>query len=87
MTCEVTYGKPRPIPELPGKLVVHREFDMEGLIDSLHLSPFELQVAAGYIRGKSYQAMASEFGKSTKSVDNALQRVKRKIEEKVGVLK
>ena len=30
------------------------------------------------MEGKSYQQMAKEMGKSTKSIDNALQRVKKK---------
>ena len=33
------------------------------------------------IAGKNYQEIAEELGKSPKTIDNALQRVKRKIEK------
>lgn len=50
------------------------------------LSPFELQAFGGYLEGKSYKEVSAETGRSIKSVDNALQRVKRKLESKLGVL-
>ena len=43
------------------------------------LSKFELEVWQLYIAGKNYTAIAAETGKSPKSIDNALQRIKRKI--------
>lgn len=43
------------------------------------LSKFELEVWQLYISGKNYTAIAAETGKSPKSIDNALQRIKRKI--------
>jgi len=33
-----------------------------------------------YLDGKSYQEIANELGRHVKSIDNALQRVKRKLE-------
>ena len=43
------------------------------------LSKFELEVWQLYISGKNYTAIAAETGKSPKSIDNAIQRIKRKI--------
>ncbi len=43
------------------------------------LSKFEWQVLAGYQVGKSYREIASELRVKTKSVDNALARIKRKV--------
>ena len=44
------------------------------------LSDLEWDVLLGYLDGKSYQVMAEEKSRSVKSIDNALQRVKRKVE-------
>ena len=43
------------------------------------LSALELDVLTCYINGKSYQEMSSELHCQTKAIDNALQRVKRKV--------
>ena len=43
------------------------------------LSKFEFEVWQLYISGKNYTAIAAETSKSPKSIDNALQRIKRKI--------
>ena len=45
------------------------------------LSEFEQQVLSLYLQGKSYADIALEIGKSPKSVDNALQRIKKKFEK------
>lgn len=45
------------------------------------LSEFEQQVLTLYLQGKSYADIALEIGKSPKSVDNALQRIKKKFEK------
>lgn len=44
------------------------------------LSDLEFDVLQEYLDGKSYQKIADSLGKHVKSVDNALQRVKRKLE-------
>lgn len=44
------------------------------------LSDFEAQVLKLYIDGRSYQEIASDLNRHVKSIDNALQRIKRKIE-------
>jgi len=48
------------------------------------LSPLEMQVLRKYIEGKSYFEVADELGRSVKSVDNALQRVKNKLEKLIA---
>lgn len=44
------------------------------------LSNFELVVLSSYLEGKSYVEIAEDLGKQVKSIDNALQRVKKKVE-------
>ncbi|WP_373867049.1 RNA polymerase sporulation sigma factor SigH [Thermobrachium celere] len=45
------------------------------------LSDLELEVLRSYLNGKSYQEIACDLDRHAKSIDNALQRVKRKIEK------
>ena len=49
----------------------------------LELTDHEKKVAGLYIEGKSYRDIARILGKSRKSVDSALQRVKKKLENYV----
>jgi RNA polymerase sporulation-specific sigma factor len=50
----------------------------EGFIGAL--SGFETDVLRLYVAGSSYNEIADELGRHSKAVDNALQRVKRKVE-------
>ena len=45
------------------------------------LSSLELEVLNSYLEGKSYQEIACDLERHSKSIDNALQRVKRKLEK------
>ena len=36
-----------------------------------------------YVEGKSYQEISDQLGRHTKSIDNALQRIKRKLDGKL----
>lgn len=45
------------------------------------LSSFEKKVLSFYLQGKTYSEIAKATGKSEKSIDNALQRVKKKTEK------
>jgi RNA polymerase sporulation-specific sigma factor len=45
------------------------------------LSSLEWKVLMAYLEGKSYQEIAHELKRHVKSIDNALQRVKRKLEK------
>ncbi len=47
------------------------------------LSGFETEVLELYMDGKSYQQIADLMGRHVKSVDNALQRIKRKLEQHI----
>ena len=44
------------------------------------LSTLEKRVLSYYLEGKSYQEIAEELKRHSKSIDNALQRIKRKLE-------
>ncbi len=64
----------------PEELLLRRE-DTKQLAERLQrlLSDFEWQVLSGYQLGKSYREIAVELRCKTKSVDNALARIKRKV--------
>ncbi|WP_285853751.1 RNA polymerase sporulation sigma factor SigH [Oceanobacillus luteolus] len=66
----------------PEKLLVNQEklVDMEFKLSEL-LSGFEKQVLHLYLDGCSYQEISAKLDRHVKSVDNALQRVKRKLEQ------
>ncbi|MCT4663388.1 MAG: RNA polymerase sporulation sigma factor SigH [Tissierellales bacterium] len=66
----------------PEDLVINREnvFDIECKIGEV-LSKLECQVLAYYLEGKTYHEIAELLGRHVKSIDNALQRVKRKVEK------
>lgn len=65
----------------PEDLLIIREKqeDMETKIGNV-LSELEQQVLQLYIDGRSYQEMSGLLGRRNKSIDNALQRIKRKLE-------
>ena len=44
------------------------------------LSGLEVEVLSLYVEGRSYQEIGEELGRHVKSIDNALQRIKRKLE-------
>ena len=55
-------------------------------LDDMHrsmsrlLSTLEVEVLGLYVEGKSYQEIGEHLGRHVKSIDNALQRIKRKLE-------
>lgn len=65
----------------PEELMIHQEEfrDIESRMGEL-LSGLECQVLRYYLDGKSYQEIAEDLDRHVKSIDNALQRVKRKVE-------
>ncbi len=65
----------------PVELVISGE-EMQSMQTSFGeiLSDLEAQVLKLYIDGKSYQEIANDLDRHVKSIDNALQRVKRKVE-------
>jgi len=65
----------------PEDLIIGRE-DLVSIRDRMDqmLSGLEQDVLNAYLDGKSYQEIADKLGRHVKSIDNALQRVKRKLE-------
>lgn len=65
----------------PQELLVNREkfLDMELKLSEL-LSELEKRVLHLYLDGRTYQEISVEIKRHVKSIDNALQRVKRKLE-------
>lgn len=45
-----------------------------------NLSSLEIEVLGLYVDGKSYQEISAQLGRHVKSIDNALQRIKRKLD-------
>ncbi len=66
----------------PEEMLINREDigAIEGKIGEM-LSGLEKQVLLSYLDGKSYQEISVEMGRHVKSIDNALQRVKRKLQK------
>ena len=68
------------VPSDPEAMLIDREnlSLIEGRIGAM-LSDLEKQVLSLYMEGKSYVEIGEEMGRHVKSVDNALQRIKRKL--------
>ena len=66
----------------PEELIISKEelYSIESKIGEI-LSDLELEVLMSYLQGKSYQEIAVDLDRHVKSIDNALQRVKRKLEK------
>lgn len=65
----------------PENILIEREdaSGLEGKINSA-LSPFEMQVFMCHFNGHSYKETAQILDKDVKAVDNAMQRIKKKLE-------
>lgn len=70
----------------PEELMINREEynDIEFKMGEI-LSELEWKVLTLYLEGKSYQEIAVDLERHVKSIDNALQRVKRKLERYLEV--
>ena len=70
----------------PAELVVSAE-QIAHIKESMGelLSDLETEVLQLYMDGKSYQQIADMLGRHVKSIDNALQRIKRKLEQHLTV--
>jgi len=66
----------------PEEIIINQEnmLHINGKIKEV-LSDLELEVLYAYLDGKSYQEIADSLGRHVKSIDNALQRIKRKLEK------
>ncbi len=67
-------------PSNPEEMLINREdlSVIEGRIGQM-LSDLEKEVLVRYMEGKSYVEISEEMGRHVKSIDNALQRIKRKL--------
>lgn len=70
----------------PEELIINQE-EFVGLEDKMSeiLSDLERKVLMLYLDGRSYQEIAVDLRRHVKSIDNALQRVKRKLERYLEV--
>ncbi|MBO5088769.1 MAG: RNA polymerase sporulation sigma factor SigH [Lachnospiraceae bacterium] len=66
----------------PEQIVLDREntTSIEEILDE-HLSKMEKQVLTLYLEGKSYANIATQLGKTSKSIDNAIQRIRDKVKK------
>jgi RNA polymerase sporulation-specific sigma factor len=78
--CTLGDALPGPGVDDPSVCVISTE-ELQSLVFTLGsgLSHLEAEALRLYLDGLSYEAMAEELGCDTKTIDNALQRVKRKI--------
>ncbi len=78
--CTLGDALPGPNVHDPSVCVISTE-ELQSLVGTLgsSLSPLESDALRLYLDGRSYEDMAVELECDTKTIDNALQRVKRKI--------
>jgi RNA polymerase sporulation-specific sigma factor len=78
--CTLGDALPGPSVDEPSVCVISTE-ELQSLVFTLGtgLSKLEADALRLYLEGSSYEEMAAELGCDTKTIDNALQRVKRKV--------
>jgi RNA polymerase sporulation-specific sigma factor len=78
--CTLGDALPGPSVDEPSVCVISTE-ELQSLVFTLGtgLSKLESDALRLYLEGSSYEEMAAELGCDTKTIDNALQRVKRKV--------
>jgi RNA polymerase sporulation-specific sigma factor len=78
--CTLGDALPGPRVDDPAVCVISTE-ELQSLVFCLGtgLSPLESDALRLYLEGNSYEEMAEGLGCDTKTIDNALQRVKRKV--------
>ncbi len=79
LSFEDAGGEACPAGESPEKSIIDRE-RFHFILDRLkeRLSSLERRILTLYLQGLSYREIAERIGRSEKSVDNAISRVKRK---------
>lgn len=75
-----------PVTDDPERIIINQE-DYSRLEHKMGevLSELELQVLSRYLAGQSYYEISGELNRHVKSIDNALQRVKRKLERHLEI--
>jgi RNA polymerase sporulation-specific sigma factor len=78
--CSLGDALPGPSVDDPSVCVISTE-ELQSLVFTLGsgLSKLEADALKRYLEGESYETMAERLGCDTKTIDNALQRVKRKV--------
>src|SRR6266581_2146204 len=78
--CTLGDALPGPNVDEPSVCVISTE-ELQSLVFTLGtgLSKLEADARRLYLEGSSYEEMAEQLGCDTKTIDNALQRVKRKV--------
>ena len=67
----------------------YRKLARESMTDFFHtfaryLSPMEQQILPLFLEGMSYRDIAEHCGRNVKSVDNAVQRIRRKLARQIN---
>ncbi len=71
----------------PEELYISREEEAERLtMLAQKLSPLERNIMALFLHGLSYREISEQVGRPAKSVDNAIQRIRRKVAGDLGVI-
>ena len=75
-----SYGSGYPCQDDPEAILIDRESLQERMTALTgQLSGFEAEILGFYLDGLSYAEIAAETGRSPKAVDNAVQRIRRKL--------
>ena len=79
------FGTAYPSHRNPEDVIIHQE-NLSALEKALRdqLTGLEAQVLDRYLEGASYAEIAEEVHRSTKSVDNAVQRIRKKIAQHIS---
>ena len=71
----------------PEELYISREEEAERLTRlAQKLSPLERKILKLFLHGLSYREISEQVGRPIKSVDNAIQRIRRKVADDLGVI-
>lgn len=71
----------------PEELYISREEEAERLTTlARKLSPLEREIMALFLHGLSYREISEQVGRPAKSVDNAIQRIRRKVAGNLGAI-
>ena len=71
----------------PEELYISREEEAERLTRlAQKLSPLERKILELFLHGLSYREISEQVGRPAKSVDNAIQRIRRKVAGDLGVI-
>ncbi len=77
---QTEHSAPELHRRVPEEQVLARENKMEIISSySRYLSKLEIKILTLYLDGLSYKEMAEDIGKSEKTIDNAVQRIRKKL--------